>query len=87
MKLVSLTLALCGFVTGIVAAWIWHKASKVPISPEIVPDDPVYGTMVWAESTKTAFQKAGELNAKAAAWTALSVAINALAAVVGMFSH
>jgi hypothetical protein len=87
MKLASLILALCGFATGIRAAWIWRKASKVPINPEIVPDDPVYGTMVWAESTKTTFKKAGALNAKAAAWTAASVAINALAAVVGVVSN
>lgn len=66
MKCASITLALLDLGTGLQAARIWWKASKVPNSPEIIPDDPVYGTMAWAESTKEAFRKSGELNARAA---------------------
>ncbi len=87
MKLASILLAFIGFATGSLAAYLWWKASRIPSNPEIVPDDPVYGTMAQAESTKVAFEKAGKLNAKAAAWTAVSVLVNALAALAGAMSN
>ncbi|WP_158816551.1 hypothetical protein [Methylocapsa sp. S129] len=87
MKCASIILALLGLGAGIRASLIWWNASKVENSPEIIPDDPVAGTMVWAESTKKAFEDAGKLNAQAAAWTAASVALNALGAIAGAFSN
>jgi hypothetical protein len=45
------------------------------------PVEPVLSNMGWTSATLEAFEKAGQLNAKAALWTAASVVFSALSAL------
>jgi hypothetical protein len=47
------------------------------------PVEPTLKSMGWDAATLAAFDKAGRLNAKAALWTAASVVLSAISAIVG----
>jgi len=87
MKFISFALALLALVTGLVAAARWYKASKVEIMPlwaELGVIEPLGGSSNhWIVGILKAAQKSGALNKEAALWTASSVFLSALSAVIG----
>jgi len=80
-----MTLAVAALVTGLTAAWKWYAASKIQPKPNwrMEPVKPVLSNMGWTSANLEAFEKAGQLNAKAALWTAASVVLSALSAIAG----
>jgi hypothetical protein len=80
-----MALAIAALITGLLAAWKWYTASWVQPKPNwrTEPVEPVLSNMGWTGATLEAFEKAGQLNAKAALWTAVSVVLSALSALAG----
>jgi hypothetical protein len=87
LKALSIALAIAALVTGLIAAWKWRAASKIHPKPSwrFEPVEPTLKHMGWDAATLEAFQKAGELNAAAALWTAASVALGAASSIAGSF--
>jgi hypothetical protein len=88
MKWVYLGLVGLSFVTGIVAAFYWYRSSRIEIKAawEVEPGDEQLSQAGWIGGTLEAFTASASLNAKAALWTASSVAFAALSAVAGSFA-
>ncbi len=90
MKAVSIVLALLALATGLQAAWLWFKSSKVEINPAWELDirgDINKNIMGWVTGLMQTFTRSSKLNAKAAIWTAASVFLSAVSAVAGAFSN
>lgn len=78
-------LGLCALVSGVYAAWLWWRASKVVVVPAWALDievDPDRNIMGWVVGQMTAFKRAGDLNAKAALWTAIAVLSGSLGSLL-----
>jgi hypothetical protein len=78
-------------ITGFLAAWRWHEASKIPIEPDWPTNMPPPAEFKaeqagWTTATATAFSKSAELNRRAARWTAWSIGFSATAAILGELS-
>ncbi|MGJ4888855.1 hypothetical protein ACQR1Y_11705 [Bradyrhizobium sp. HKCCYLRH3099] len=88
LTLGSIALSALALVTGLIAAWRWYEASQIQPTPNwrVEPVIPALKQMSWDAATLEAFQKAGELNARAALWTAASVALSALSSITGWFA-
>jgi hypothetical protein len=88
LRLATIVLAAMALITGLLASWKWYEASKIHPKPnwKIEPVVPTLRHMGWDAATLEAFQKAGELNARAALWTAVSVALSALSSILGGFA-
>lgn len=88
LKTMSITISIVALVTGLLAAWDWFRASRVQPKPNwrVEPVVPKLADMGWTTATLEAFEKAGRLNARAALWTALSVALGASSSLVGNIS-
>lgn len=89
MKWVVLALAVTSAVTGILAACMWFKASKVDFQPldengQRLPDDDV---QAWLGAVRRTLDKSGKLNKSAASWTAVSVACAGLSVLAGAFAR
>jgi hypothetical protein len=85
----ALVLALLGTITGVIAAWYWYRASRVKLAPAWETDihGDVSGNMMsWVTGTMQAFKRSSDLNARAARWTAASVLLNALSAVIQLLT-
>ena len=67
-------------ITGLRAAVLWLKASKVPVEPigGDTADEPL-NQQGWTAGIGTSVSKSGEINALAARWTAASVLVSAAA--------
>jgi hypothetical protein len=89
LKAVSIILALSALASGLMAAWKWYAASEIQPKPNWreEPVYPVLSNMGWTSATLEAFEKAGQLNARAALWTAASVVLSALSAIAGAISN
>jgi|GEM_PF-4936490 len=95
MGVLVATLTLASLLTGLMAAHLWYRASKVNIQPfyvengQMEPVDPLRSQSEWIVSLLRTGQEAGRLNRLAAIWTAVSVFSAALAAnlptIVGWF--
>lgn len=90
-EFVVLLFGLAAAATAGVGAYKWYKASRVFVMPFsfenglIAPLDPVRDAREWgAALTQTAIAQ-GEANQKAACWTAASVALTALTAILAAF--
>lgn len=89
MKLASLVFASVSFVTGLIAAHYWHRASKVQISPawELVPsresETVEKNIMGWVTGNMIAFTSSGKLNKSAARWSAVAVAAAGFSSLFG----
>lgn len=74
MKIIANCVGFFGGIAGLVAAYYWHRSSKVPTNTPWQycepPDDDGRG---WIVATMEANSKAATLNTKAAGWTAASV--------------
>ena len=87
----DVALAVAAFGTGLRAAWLWYRASKVEPDPNwpkepvagspLEPADPTLTEMSWTSAILTAMQVSASLNTKAAFWTAISVILGAASAI------
>ena len=85
MKYLGNALSFLGFVLGFVSAYYWFQASKVAVSPawELeIRGDVDKNIMGWVTGNMIAFKKSGELNKRAALWTAAAVAVSTLASAI-----
>jgi hypothetical protein len=71
------------FVTGLLAAWYWLRSTWVNIDASTYTKDGkvVFQMMKWIDSVMKTSSTVSALNAKAAAWTAVSVLANTLSAL------
>ena len=89
MKLAAIGLALAAFVAGLRSAWLWYRASRVQIIPmwekdgRIEPVDPTMAHAEWIVALLETATKSGDLNRKAAAWTAATIALATLSTLIG----
>jgi hypothetical protein len=87
MKLMSFSFALLALVTGLIAAYYWYKASKVEIVPlwqKLHIMEPIGGgDSHWIVGILEAVGESCSLNKIAAVWTASSVFLSAVSAVIG----
>ncbi len=88
VKVIGLVCAFIAFVTGLIAAHYWHRASKVPIVPawRVEPGESDASSRGWQSGTMEAFSKSGQLNKVAARWTAISVALGAISTFLLVFA-
>ena len=94
LKIVSFIFSVAGFAFGLLAAYFWWKASEYSVSspwklelPRDVPskseNDVVHNNMMgWVTGVMCAFKKSGDLNRRAAIWTAVTVGVTALASLL-----
>jgi hypothetical protein len=84
-KSTNVILAITALLRGLMAAWRWYAASKIQPYPKwrIEPVEPTLVQMGWTSATLEAFEKAGQLNARAALWTAASLILSGLSALTG----
>lgn len=92
MKAIGIGLAILAGITGIVAAAYWYRSSKVPTDPIwpggplglVEPGEREESQDGWIAGMLQASQRAADLNAKAALWTAASVLLAAAASIVSV---
>ncbi len=87
----DVALAVAAFGTGLRAAWLWYRASKVQPDPNwpkepvaglpLEPAEPTFTQLGWTSAILTAMQVSASLNTKAAFWTAISVILGAASAI------
>ena len=87
----DVALAVAAFGTGLRAAWLWYRASKVQPDPNwpkepvaglpLESADPTLSQMSWTSAILTAMQVSASLNTKAAFRTAISVILGAASAI------
>lgn len=84
MKIVGLILAFISFGSGLLATYYWYRASKVGISPgwTVESGELDRNIMGWVTGCMIAFTESGNLNKRAAGWTALAVASGAIASFI-----
>lgn len=96
MKWAGIALAVLAMISGLVAAWHWRQSAKVPVDPgwgfpggghAIEPVDQDASNTGWIVALIAAGNAAADLNRKAATWTAVSVAMGALASFVSVFAN
>lgn len=88
MKVIEVLLAICGCIAGLMSAWYWLKASSVSAEPIWSK----YGSVEsgvhslsqegWIGGMLDATLKSARLNKIAARWTAATVALTAIGALV-----
>jgi len=89
MKGLSFGLAVASFVTGLCSAFLWYRASRVQIIPiwvksgHMEPVDPTLAHAEWIVAQLEAATKSGDLNRKAAGWTAATVILTTLSTLAG----
>ena len=85
-EFVTLILAALGLASGLVAAWLWYKSSTVsavPIWSTMARQDPAADLRASLNGLMTAGEEAANRNRVAATWTAISVLLITLIAVLG----
>jgi hypothetical protein len=88
VRIISIIFAVSAASTGFKAAWLWLKSGRVPIDPGWPANMPAPTEFEaeqggWLNGALRAIEEAAEWNRKAARWTACSVALAALAAILG----
>jgi hypothetical protein len=84
MKWAAAVVALMAAVSGAMAAWFWYKSTLVYVREEAFfrASEDYHATQMETDAIISAFREASDLNKKAARWTAVSVALGGLSAVV-----
>lgn len=91
-KYLSFTLGVLGLITGVYAAHLWNKASKVPVTPTylrfggIEPLDQSTSNAQWIAGLLQSIEQSGRLNQSAAKWTAAAVLLGSAASFFGLFA-
>ncbi|MES2056274.1 MAG: hypothetical protein V4564_10070 [Pseudomonadota bacterium] len=81
-KSLALGLAVVAFLAGLRAAYLWYRASRVQIVPmwgvdgRVEPVDPHLAQAEWIVALLETASKSGDLNRRAAIWTAVAVALS-----------
>lgn len=78
--------AMAALASGLVAAWYWYKSTTAKIDPGIRKMDDgrdAFRVMAWVESVMNTAATASDFNRKAALWTAASVLLAAISAILG----
>jgi hypothetical protein len=86
MKSMSIVFAIGSLITGLIAAYYWYESSKVKYGPDWdkfeEPVDERLQQMGRDSGLLKGTAEAGQLNKVAALWTAFSVVLNCLSAIV-----
>jgi peptidoglycan/LPS O-acetylase OafA/YrhL len=84
MRLIVFSFAIGALFAGLVAAWYWYQSTKVPLKTT-QPDAKgiEMAALGLAAGAYEAYRKVSALNKKAALWTAASVVLGAISAVIG----
>lgn len=91
MKIAEITLAILAFVTGLVAAGYWYRASKVTADPGWDPNglaEPGVHSAAqdaWIAAMLQSASESARLNKIAALWTAVSIFLTAISAIAAAF--
>ncbi|WP_168795964.1 hypothetical protein [Paraburkholderia aromaticivorans] len=86
-KSIAVVLAFGGLTSGLLAAWLWEKSTRVPVDPldgdptAVVPE---LEQQAWWAAQFRANQQIGRLNVLAARWTAAAVVLGTLSSIVGV---
>jgi hypothetical protein len=89
LKRASIVLAVAAFLTGLRSALLWYRASRVQIMPmwikdgRVEPLDPTSAHAEWIVTLLETATKSGDLNRKAAIWTATTVFLATLSTLSG----
>lgn len=88
MKIFSFVLTIAAFITGLIAAYYWHRACKAGISPlwgedGTEPADQHSSDMGWTVGIIQAFSESAKLNKTASMGTAVSVMLGTASTLVG----
>lgn len=88
MKLLLLLVNIASACGGFYAAWLWWKSASSGAQPSwtVEPADPSVSASGWMGGLLSATQESAALNRRAALWTAISVALTALASCIGAVS-
>lgn len=92
MTALEILLALLGFVSGMLAAWYWLRASRVRTDPGwgehglVEPGIHSMAQDVWIVAIMQSVAESGRLNAIVARWTALTAIVTALAALIAFLA-
>jgi hypothetical protein len=86
MRNIAILLATVALLCGLIAAWYWYRASKIPFQPKYaelgddVSEMDFHGELV--TSIMIAVQKTSDLNRIAALWTAVAVVLGGIANLI-----
>ena len=89
LKDFSIVLSILGLIFGLIAAYYWLKASKVVIKPgwELeIRGDKHSNIMGWVTGNMIAFKKVGDLNARAAWFTAVALLVSLAGSLLSTLS-
>jgi hypothetical protein len=89
MRLLTIFLALTGFVVGVLASLDWFRASQinaVPVWGEREPIDPVQSQAGWIAGMLTATSESSRLNRRAALLTGVAVVLTTGSGLAGLFT-
>ena len=90
IKFMSFIISFFSFVSGLVSAYYWCRASMVKISPAWdleIHGDSEKNVMSWLTGNMAAFSKSGRLNKRAAIWTAVTVVLATFANLFSTFHN
>jgi hypothetical protein len=89
----SIAFAVATFVVGVKAARLWYLASIIRPDPEwprepvrglpLEPVEPVQSQQGWTVAILEALSKSAAFNARAAKWTAWTVGLGSVSAILG----
>jgi hypothetical protein len=84
LKIMTIALAVCTGLIGCYASLLWLKASQIgPSEPEVRSGDELFAHMQDIGSLKIAAWESGNMNARAARWTAVAVCLGTASSVLG----
>jgi len=89
MRSVAIVLAIIGFILGLFAAWYWFLASQIdptPVWGDREPVDQLDSQAGWIVGMLEASSKSARFNRRAAALTAVAVALTTGSGVAGLFA-
>ncbi|WP_369929889.1 hypothetical protein [Xanthomonas sp. NCPPB 2632] len=86
MQLFLMMIAALACGTGLKAAYLWWRASRIPVMPSWVvePGETVASLQGWMAATLDATHNANSKNACAAIWTAASVGLSGIATIISV---
>jgi hypothetical protein len=86
MKFAAIGLSAVSLTLGLIAAWYWYQASKIPFEPKYseLDDDVSELDFHWTlmKAIMLATRKTSDLNRRAALWTAASVVLGGIASLI-----
>ncbi|WP_217916496.1 MULTISPECIES: hypothetical protein [unclassified Duganella] len=88
MRLLTVALALSGFVVGLLASLDWFRASQIDVEPvwgDREPVDQVLSQAGWIAGILTAASESGRLNRRAALLTGVAVILTTGSGLTGLF--